>query len=264
MPTAPIPVTNPLALKTLFDGAVGGLTLPAHSSVENIHLLDSQGTDGFVLTYVPAGLHVPYQTLFPRQEYYIRAGSTFLPVPHGVLAGMFGRTPQPYVMPIITFQSVETVQNTPPSIRILLQVTLSNQGRGLAEDVFCSVEQSSPSGNNLSYAHSAGLRRMSTTRNGRTSFTAMLENGYIIPPGAEVTVFTMVINVAEPGKGDYCFTVAAGSRNGPGAATRLEFPARAVDEALAHYTFRYDTVAARQAAERVYLPRLVECVPQNH
>ena len=58
VPTRPVPISQPVALKTLFDGAIGGLTLPAHSAVENIALLDTSGTGGFVVTHVPVGLHV--------------------------------------------------------------------------------------------------------------------------------------------------------------------------------------------------------------
>jgi schlafen family protein len=99
IPTAPLPIADPVALKTLFDGAIGGLNLPAHSGVENIALLDGTGPSGFVVTHIPPGQGVPYQPLYPKQEYYIRAGSNFLPTPHAVLAGLFGRAPQPIVVP---------------------------------------------------------------------------------------------------------------------------------------------------------------------
>src|SRR5262245_5828730 len=36
VPNKAVPIVQPLALKTLFDGALGGLTLPAHSGVENV------------------------------------------------------------------------------------------------------------------------------------------------------------------------------------------------------------------------------------
>jgi hypothetical protein len=99
VPTGAVPITDPVALKTLFDNAVGGLTLPAHFGVENLPIWNSSGSDGFVITHVPSGLNVPYQALGDRGGYYIRAGSNFLPTPHGVLAGMFGRRPQPQVSP---------------------------------------------------------------------------------------------------------------------------------------------------------------------
>lgn len=262
VPSAAVPVSNPTALKTLFDGAVGGLTLPAHASVENFAALNSGAADGFVISYVPRGLSVPYQTVVPKEEYYIRAGSSFQPTPHGVLAGMFGRAPQPIVAPLITFGGGQVVQNVPPSIRLMLQVFLVNQGRGLAEDIFCIVEGDLPSGSTLNFSVNAVERHWNTTRSGRSSFTAIIGSNTILPPGAELQVFTVVLNVNEAGKGDHSVTISSGSRNGPGSAVTVRLPGRIIDEAFAHYTCRYDTVAMREAAERHYAAQLKTCFPQ--
>ena len=258
-----MPISQPVALKTLFDGAIGGLTLPAHSAVENIALPDTPRIDGFVVTHVPAGLHVPYQTLYPKQEYYIRAGSGFHPTPHGVLAGMFGRTPQPNVVPVIAFQRGEPVQNVPPAIRLSMSVYLVNKGRGLAEDVFCSVEATLPQGSSLGCVPQAEDHRWSTTRDGRTSITVTLGAKMILPPGAELPVFTITLLVDRAGKGDHSVTVSSGSRNGAGAAETITFPGRVIDEAYAHYTCRYDNAAMMQAAERQYVDQLKRCLPQG-
>ncbi|MGO9682022.1 MAG: helix-turn-helix domain-containing protein [Beijerinckiaceae bacterium] len=261
VPTRPVPISQPAALKTLFDGAIGGLTLPAHSAVENIALLDTSGTGGFVVTHVPVGLHVPYQTLHPKHEYYIRAGSGFQPTPHGVLAGMFGRVPQPNVVPIITFQNGQAVQNMPPVIRLSLPVTFVNKGRGLAEDVFCTIEHTLPAGTNLGTVKHAFERVFTTTRDGRTCITVTIGKETILPPGAELLVLTLMLDVDGRGKGDLSFTVSVGSRNGPGAAQTIIFPGHVIDDAYAHYTFKYTNVAARQAAERGYEQALKACLP---
>jgi hypothetical protein len=112
IPTAPIPIRDPVAFKTLLDGAIGGLTLPAHSGVENIALLDGAERSGFAVTHVPVGLAVPYRTLYPQQDYYVRAGSSFIRTPHGVLAGLFGRAPQPAVLPVLQYRNTTRVQQS--------------------------------------------------------------------------------------------------------------------------------------------------------
>jgi hypothetical protein len=230
VPTKPVLINQPVALKTLFDGALGGLTLPPHSNVENVPLLDASGAGGFLITYVPTGLHVPYQTLYPKQEYYIRAGSTFQPTPHGVLAGMFGRAPQPNVAPIVTFLSGQIVQNVPPAMRLTMPVSVVNQGRGLAEDIFFTVEAALPSGSSLNYTvHSGSERKWSTTRNGRTCFTITLGAQMILPPGAELLVFSINLEVDRSGKGDHAMTLSCGSRGGPGAAQRIVLTGDVVD-----------------------------------
>ncbi|HWX84247.1 MAG TPA: ATP-binding protein [Xanthobacteraceae bacterium] len=263
IPTKPVPISHPLALKTLFDGAIGGLTLPAHSAVENISLIDEPSTDGFVITYVPTGLHVPYQTLYPKQDYYIRVGSGFQPTPHTVLAGMFGRAPQPNVAPLITFQSGETVQNVPQAMRINMFVHLLNNGRGLAEDIFCTMEDALPVGSNLSFAFHAENRRWTSRREGRNCTTLTLPVGTILPPGTELVALTITMTVDRAGKGNHSFTVSSGSRNGPGAAVSITFPGRVIDGAFAHYTRRYDDAASRQAAEREYVEPLKACLPRH-
>lgn len=260
VPTKAVPISAPVALKTLFDGAIGGLTLPAHSAVENIVVPNTRRTDGFVITYVPVGLHVPYQTLYPKREYYIRAGSGFLPTPHSVLAGMFGRTPQPNVVPIITFQNGQVVQNVPPAIRLSLPVTFVNKGRGLAEDLFCTIEHTLPVGSSLGIAKHAYEQVWTTMRDGRTCSTVTIGTQIILPPGAELLVMTLTLDVNGKGKGDHSFTVSVGSRNGPGAAQTIVFPGQVIDDAYAHYTFNYASVAARQAAERGYEQQLKACV----
>ena len=103
VPTSPVPISNPTAFKSLLEGAVTGVTIPAHSGVENIALQIIGQSDGFVVTYIPVGMHVPYRTLGDREEYYIRAGSNFYPTPHAVLAGLFGRAPHPELNIIVQF-----------------------------------------------------------------------------------------------------------------------------------------------------------------
>ena len=50
------PVADPVALKSLLDGAVGGATLPAHAGVLNEAHRLANGT-GYVVTHIPQGLN---------------------------------------------------------------------------------------------------------------------------------------------------------------------------------------------------------------
>jgi hypothetical protein len=251
VPTKPVPISAPVALKTLFDGAIGGLTLPAHSGVENIAVLDAPRTEGFVITHVPVGQSIPYQTLYPKQEYYIRAGSGFQPTPHSVLAGMFGRVPQPKVIPLITFQQGQTLQNVPPAMRLSFLITLINKGRGLAEDIFGTVEHTLPGGCSIGIINHAYERAWPTVvRDGRTCTTITLGKETILPPGAELMVMTLTLDVSGKGKGDLSFTLSVGSRNGPGAAQTVLFPAQIIDDVYTHYTRPYISGVEKQAAEK--------------
>jgi hypothetical protein len=235
IPTGPVPVAYPVALKTLFDGALGGLTLPAHSGVENLPLRNTNKDDGFVVTYIPAGLQVPYQTLYPKQEYYIRAGSNFLPTPHGVLAGLFGRAPQPHPMPIVRFKSVKSRGR---SMQLTLDVSVTNTGRGLAEDIFCVVDAKWPLAEAVRYLDACSHDRQRSWRtmvDGRDCFTFVLGD-MTLPPGTEELVFHISVDVYNARLGDYTFTVCFGCKAGPGAAESIVLSGRLIDNAFVYYT----------------------------
>ena len=64
-------------------------------------------------------------------------------------------------------------------------------------------------------------RVFTTTRDGRTCSTVTIGKETILPPGAELLVLILMLDVNGKGKGDLSFTVSVGSRNGPGAAQTL-------------------------------------------
>jgi hypothetical protein len=134
------PIADPAAFKSLLDGVMGGLTLPAHDGVENIALDFSSGGGGVVVTFVPEGLNVPYRSVASGANgYFMRAGSSFLEVPHGVLAGMFGRRPAPKITGF--FRPVPPQQSQAGSqIKIKFQLVLRNEGRGITTDLFAVVK----------------------------------------------------------------------------------------------------------------------------
>jgi hypothetical protein len=235
VPTKAVPITQPLALKTLFDGAIGGLTLPPHSGVENLSHVDAPADHGFVITYIPPGTYVPYQTLFPKQEYYIRAGSNFLPTPHGVLAGLFGRAPQPILSPIVRLGIVR--RNDLRDMLLRLDVSVVNKGRGFAEDIFCIVQASWPRSSAVQYPFDLGNGRRAwrTTGDGQDCFTALFGDT-LLPPGAQQTALSIHLSTREVGLGDYAFSVSFGCRGGAGAAQNIVLPGKYIDGAVTYYT----------------------------
>ena len=263
IPTGPVPISDPIALKTLFDGAVGGLTLPAHSRVENLAVVNQGSTDGFVITYVPAGFHVPYRTLYPREEYYIRTGSNFLPTPHGVLAGLFGRHPQPNVSPIVRLRTVETVrQNLQQNlIRINLDIAVSNAGRGLAEDIFGLVDLNLPVRVVPSFPFDRdryeGWRTASDDRN---SWTLLLK-GLRLPPSAEAPAFSIVLEVHPDQAADDChLAISFGVSGGAGGAKEIIFPAQLIADAFEHYAHPYPDVPTKRAGDQRFERLIRECL----
>jgi schlafen family protein len=261
VPTKAVPITQPIALKTLLDGALGALTLPSHSAVENIPLLHAADGDGFVVTYIPVGMHVPYQALYPRADYYIRAGSNFLPTPHSVLAGMFGRTPQPNVVPIITLQTPDlTMPNLEEALVCLilrLEVSVTNKGRAIAEDIFSVVETKLP---HPSFAEYNGkMRDLDVWGDLDQGCFTLVASKLKLPPQAQQQAFTLTIGVR--GEGDHILTVSFGSKGGPGAAKEIAFPGTLLKE-MRRQVFG-SSGDDREACLREWEPRLRECVDRD-
>jgi len=126
-------INNPARFMSLLQGVVSGCTIPPHSGVEN-HMINVDDDRGFVITLIPKSNSSPHQML-PNKHYYIRAGSDFVPTPHDVLAGMFGRRPQPHVFQNYILAVPELVEN---ALKISYGLAVHNEGPGIASDIFCT------------------------------------------------------------------------------------------------------------------------------
>lgn len=91
------PVIGVKRLLSQLNEYISRLVVPAVEGVEHHLIPDSSGGDtGFVVTLVPKGQGLPHMSMAQgQQRYYIRAGDSFLPMEHFMLADRFGRRPQP-------------------------------------------------------------------------------------------------------------------------------------------------------------------------
>lgn len=129
------PIDNPQKFKSLIEGAISGSTQPPNGGVVNQVIFDEgKIKKGYVVTYIPKSDLPPHQSL-RHKKYYIRAGSDFVPTPHEVLAGMFGKRPNAHVMP----QYVANYVKTSSGIELQIGVMILNAGPGVATDVFASI-----------------------------------------------------------------------------------------------------------------------------
>lgn len=142
--SANVKVQNPRRFRSWLENAVSGLTVPPHPGVRHTAVEDAQGLSGFVATYIPKSHLTPHQCLRPPQ-YYMWAGSNFEPVPHGVLAGMFGRAPQPVIFYMWSISPAELSESRVARFRIGLLLT--NRSPVIARDVYVIVMVLPPGGN---------------------------------------------------------------------------------------------------------------------
>ena len=91
------PLLDAQGFNTKLQGAISRTTLPPHPGVQIVSFEDpGRSPAGFVVLLVPQSLIGPIRSVVTN-HYHIRTGSDFGIVPHDVLAGMFGRAPQPNV-----------------------------------------------------------------------------------------------------------------------------------------------------------------------
>lgn len=141
-------IENVARFRSLIEAASTNAVVPAHRKVVSLAIpLDSQAPSeaGFVATFIPISDDAPHQVP-DKGAYFIRAGSSFVPTPHAVLAGMFGRRPQPG-MSVVVINQCKLKSGSRNPIEHRLGLVLKNAGRGIARDIFANVTVSLPGPN---------------------------------------------------------------------------------------------------------------------
>lgn len=137
-------------LVSLLESFVSLSTLPSHKTVESFAVKKTDSdTNGLAVTVVPKGNDLPYQNI-NDYKYYMRAGSSFHPIPHGVLQGMFGRAPQPDVFWMFNAGNMgkHTITGS-KGIKWQIGLMAVNNGLGIAEDVYGFIRGSGPNTKSL-------------------------------------------------------------------------------------------------------------------
>ena len=138
---AKVPIQDARRFASWIERAVSGTTIPAHPKVENLCIESGQARQGYIVTLIPKSEIAPHQSVSDR-KYYIRSGSNFESTPHAVLAGMFGRRPQPIVFNMYAIPPVKIIENAPDDKFVELSVGLlvANKGPAIARDIYLHVK----------------------------------------------------------------------------------------------------------------------------
>lgn len=189
-----VPIENPKRFVSLLQGAVSGCTIPPHSKVEH-HAIEDENGKGYVVTLIPKSDATPHQSVVNKQ-YYIRAGSDFVPTPHDVLGGMFGRRPQPHVFPNFIL-SVPKLENT--KLKIDFGLAVHNEGPGIASDVFyiCRVDSTPGPNCHISIGTPDQINWTGSSEFGR-QLSLISTSGYRMPPGASAQPMILSLVLAPP------------------------------------------------------------------
>lgn len=193
---AEYPITNVKRFVSWLEGAISGCTIPPHTGVRNHPIeIDNEG-NGFVVTYIAKSENSPHQEIKSRR-YYIRAGSDFIPTPHDVLAGMFGKRPQPKVRRTFHMFPLKTNKQK-GNIIIPIGFHFFNDGPGVALDLFVSLHFLSIPGPNCKISHEK--RHPDFRDYGSYSyFLSIISNpGLRLPPGGTLLPLSIEIILAPP------------------------------------------------------------------
>lgn len=124
---------------SLIEDAISGCTVPPVPGVRSIRIPQiGDSSKGFVATLVPASLIAPHQTTDDARAYFMRTGSSFQRVPHGVLAGMFGRRPNATLSMNCRVTRYATSRGEPGSISVTFELSLANSSSVVASDAYIS------------------------------------------------------------------------------------------------------------------------------
>jgi hypothetical protein len=190
---AEYPITNVKRFVSWLEGTISGCTIPPHTGVQNHPIeIDTKGK-GFVITYIPKSEHAPHQEIQSR-KYYIRAGSDFIPTPHDVLAGMFGKRPQPNIK---RNYMVYPIKIDGERVRILIGFHICNNGPGIAESLFASALPLSIGGPNCSFQFFHIHKGFSLFKS-HNCFSIIGGIDLRLPPGGWLEVAQMLLDLIPP------------------------------------------------------------------
>jgi hypothetical protein len=250
----PQKITQPIHFKTLLDSAVGGLTLPAHQGVESLTVISPGEESGFVVTHVPIGMNVPFQTLFPKQEFYIRAGSNFFPASRSVLAGLFGSRPHPELGLQIrksTFaRSATIIRPGNSKIELAFIVRCLNTGRGVANDIFFNVEHEVAKGMTLAVSPMHAFANTWDDHSDNLKAKTLATGQLAFPPGSNGEFFTLNLSLWDETSDDARIRISCGAANALGSAIELRLPWVILNEAYQHYNFDYPNELSKRTEDK--------------
>jgi hypothetical protein len=221
---AKVPLQNPKRFKSWLEGAVSGCTVPPHPRAQHeaIECGEPNVGSGFVATLIPKSFLAPHQCVAPPQ-YYIRAGSDFVPTPHGVLAQLFGRRPRPFVFVNWTIAPPK-LSKQDGVVMFQLGIHLTSRGPGLARGPYLTLNVIPPKGGSqISFVTDTENWTGNVALGVRISLVA--KDGFRLAPEAISAPVTLVVRLAPPFQGPLYWTCWYGHEDSPVTMIQRQVPA---------------------------------------
>lgn len=156
---AKVKVKNVHRFLSWLENAISGCTIPSHNKVRNHIISCDENGDGFIATFIPKCEIAPLMST-TNGAIYIRSGSNNVPAPYAVIAGMFGRRPQPNIELIIANKSLDVLENidedmlypnsidNPPEkyIKINFTIQANNNSNVIAREIYLTCRTQNTGG----------------------------------------------------------------------------------------------------------------------
>ncbi|MCE5251958.1 ATP-binding protein [bacterium] len=203
---AKFPLENVDRFVSLLHSAISGCTIPPHSEVEILGIREKGKKSGFAASLIPKSMKAPHQVIY-NMHYYMRAGSNFVPVPHAILSGLFGRRPEARIG---LNYGVKTLKASDDTIECSLGFNIINNGRGIARDTYLIIEVLNLPGPCCTFSANLTDENWTYTSNYRYKFIYICKEHYRIPPSGLVTPVDMNFTFARPFERDLRLRVTTG------------------------------------------------------
>lgn len=237
------PIQNVKRFVSWLEGAVSGCTVPPHTKAQHHDIVindndndnDNYNEKGFVATMIPKSDHAPHQVVVNckyQYHYYIRAGSNFEHTPHAVLAGMFGRRPQPDVYHGYHIAPAEII-NVIMKIRIGFEI--HNNGPGIASDLFMNLNTMSLPGENCKSAPDVDaphwiIQIPKGFKKGQEIVNAISRDYLRLAPEAFNTPISILLDIAPPFTEKLIIDGNCGCGQSPSCKFRIENDCKTIED----------------------------------
>jgi len=257
---AKYPLENPQRFLSWLQGAVSSATIPPHRGVRNV-AITADGSKGFCATYIPKSDNAPHQIIASgrgQYHYLIRAGSDFIPTPHAVLAGMFGRRPQPAIFQNFAVSTPDISEDDPIGVETALGIRVGNGGRGIASNVFMIIWFRSLPGPNCKLSVEMPDQMNWQIWRFNQQYTAISKNDLRLPPQVHLQPLTAKLTLAPPFTNKIRFDGLCGSSEAPSFSFSVENDPKTIERFYNHCVFCFQNGKSLPEYEEVDFWNIVE------
>ena len=222
---AKVKVKNVHRFLSWIENAISGCTIPSHNGVRNHIISVDENGDGYVATYIPKSELTPLMTT-SNSTIYIRSGSNNVPAPYAVIAGMFGKRPQPNIELLIEDKSIEVIESVdedvlypntidnPPEkyIKLHFSVIAENKSNAIAKELYFSLTTES-TGSDYNKVRLTGYNQMDVISGISGHFNLMTKPEMRLPPRGKLKFTNVQIILSEFAEDDFCLNGVIGAES---------------------------------------------------